>query len=388
MNLCLISSTFPLPGESPTIGPDNVVFNLAKELVKLDVDLFIEIITIRSDINKPFSDEFFPNVVVHYYPSFKLIPRSLGDPIIIKRVINEFKFDLIHSHYSIALSKILDLDTPKVVTLHEILWGEKTTTTSLIIKIGYYDYNIYLLKKVLLKINTLVAISPYVIDELRSKTLDKNLTIYQINNPIEKSYFSLLKKDEGYTLFYPAFLNERKNQIAAVYAIKSIVEKRLIGEKVKDLKLILTGGCDKKYLKKITSLINKTNLNDIIYYRGKVSRDEIKELYSKASIVYLFSKQETQPMAILEAMATGTPVIASNIKSNSYLIKQGVNGYLVDPEDINKIVEYTIELLENEEKRRIMGQNAKMIAENMYSSDTIALKTINMYQNILGQNKN
>jgi glycosyltransferase involved in cell wall biosynthesis len=150
------------------------------------------------------------------------------------------------------------------------------------------------------------------------------------------------------------------------------------------IKLILTGGFDIKYLEKVNESIIKNNLTQNVEYLGRVSRDKILELYQKASIVYLLSNQETQPMSIMEAMATGTPVIASDIDSNRYLIENGVNGYLMDQKNPEKIAECTIELLDNKEKRMKMGMIARKIAQDKYHSDTIAKQTLEMYENIVG----
>ncbi|WP_177165247.1 glycosyltransferase family 4 protein [Methanococcoides vulcani] len=380
MKVCYIGE-FPLPNHSPGAGPENVLYNLVKGICKSNNNIDVSIVTIRNDVTNPFTHEYFSNVPVHYIPSFKLLPRSFGDPIKIRKFIEENDFDLIHAHYPIALAKIMDMDIPKILTLHGIFHIEKKFVKNPLTRLLYHDYNTYMLKKILSKLDGFVAISPYVIDILKEmNTYDKMNGIFQINNPIDELFFSIssTKKDKSNFIIYPARITERKNQLAAIEVIK------LVKEKVPDVKLILTGGSDKTYLEKVNESIIKNNLTQNVEYLGKVSRDKILELYQKASIVYLLSNQETQPMSIIESMATGTPVIVSKINSNKYLVENGVNGYLMDQNDPEKIAECTVELLANKEKRVKMGECARHIAQNKYNSDIIVEQTLEMYKKILG----
>jgi glycosyltransferase involved in cell wall biosynthesis len=381
MKLCLVTSIFPLPGESPSVGPDNVVFNLIKGLKKLKPDISIEVVTIRKDINHLIIDDrLFPNVRIHYYPGFKFLPRSLQDPIIVKKFVKQYDFDIIHSHSPVALAKILDFDTPKILTLHGIYWKEKLYVKNLFLRLSFYNYNTYMFKKIFSKVDAFIAISPYVLDEIKSMNISGNYPmIFQINNPIDDSFFmNPSNKKTNNIIFHPGVIRSLKNQITSINVINTIKDE------IPDLKLILAGSIsESKYFKKIHSIVNENNLFNNVEYLGSVSRSEMLDLYSKSSIVYLLSNHEVQPMVVLEAMATGTPVIASNLKSISNLIDDGVTGYLVDPQDKKKIVELTLDLLKNENRRSIMGNQAKEVAKRKFSSDIIAKQTLDMYDSIL-----
>lgn len=380
MNTCFIGE-FPLPGNSPSAGPENVLNNLVKGINNFDKSINIDILSIHNDINQAFVSEYLPNVFVHYFPRLPFLPRSFGDPIIVKKFLGKNSFDLIHAHYPIALSKIMDTETPKILTLHGMFHLEKEFVSNPFVNLFYHDYNMHMLKKIAPKLDGFVAISPYVISELSNKGICiKNKNIFQINNPIGDSFFSIEKGKNvsNNLIFYPARITERKNQLAAISSIK------LVKKEISSLKLVFTGGYDLDYLKKLNDAIISNDLNNVVEYRGKVPRDQILQLYNSSSILWMLSRQETQPMAIIEAMATGTPVIASNINSNSYLVEHGVTGYLVDPDDPIKIAEYTVELLNNKEKRMKMGENAKSVAQKQYHSDAVIEKTLKMYEKVMG----
>ena len=106
MKIAILISFYPLPGESPHVGPDNVVFNLVKGLVRLDSNISIDIVTILNDVKKAFVDERFPCVRVYYLPRLKYLSRSFSDQIIIKKFLKKHDYDIVHAHYPIALAKI------------------------------------------------------------------------------------------------------------------------------------------------------------------------------------------------------------------------------------------------------------------------------------------
>ena len=123
MKLCMIG-LFPLPGQSPSVGPDNVLYNLINEISK-EEDIFIDIVSIRNDIQDHFIDKIYPNVQIHYFPRIKYIIRSIGDAIIVRKFLSNHKFDIIHSHAPLALSLVMGIDTPKVLTQHGMFHLEK-----------------------------------------------------------------------------------------------------------------------------------------------------------------------------------------------------------------------------------------------------------------------
>lgn len=378
MKICIISPIFPLPGNSPHLGPDNVIYNFLQSVAHNNSELIIDVVTILNDIDNEISDELFPNIHVTYLPAIKILPRSLTDPYIIKAYLKNKVYDLIHAHYPIALLHILNHHVPLVLTLHGIIWEEKKFVKNRYVNFFYHDYNTHVIKKILSEIDGFVAISPYVIHKLTEAGLPLNQNkIYQINNSISTAYLNINNSLEEHIIFYPAKISELKNQRAAIEAIK------LLKERCKQIKLIFSGIPDKQYLKSVLDEVKSNGLTDYVEYVGVLNREQMLDYYKKASIVMLLSYQETQPMVILEAMAAGIPVIASNLQSISSIIEHGTTGYLVDPNDFESISAYIIALIENKNKRILMGFNAKEKALKYYNPHLAAEKTIEMYKSVL-----
>lgn len=103
-------------------------------------------------------------------------------------------------------------------------------------------------------------------------------------------------------------------------------------------------------------LVKKLKLESQVHFLGY--RTDIKELLSISDLYVFPSIQEGLPVALMEAMATGLPIIASNIRGNRDLIQNGRNGFLVE----NKIEEYSlkiVELMENPQLRKKISEQAK-----------------------------
>ena len=95
-----------------------------------------------------------------------------------------------------------------------------------------------------------------------------------------------------------------------------------------DFRLVLVGdGPEEKQLRKLAAGLD---LEQEIYYAGRVPNEEIKN-YCRASDLFLFSsRSETQGIVLLEAMASGTPVVAVRASGVSDIVVDGVNGFMTD----------------------------------------------------------
>jgi D-inositol-3-phosphate glycosyltransferase len=87
-------------------------------------------------------------------------------------------------------------------------------------------------------------------------------------------------------------------------------------------------------------------------------------------------------MVALEAMAMGTPVVASEVGGLAFLIQDGVNGFLVPSRDPEALAERIFTLLNDENCQRQLGQQAALIAKK-YDWALIVERMLNVYQDVL-----
>lgn len=88
-------------------------------------------------------------------------------------------------------------------------------------------------------------------------------------------------------------------------------------------------------------------------------------------------------MVIVEAMAAGVPVIASNVGGIPYQVRNGETGFLINPGDVGALTERLVMLLSNNAMRQSFGSAAKLLAASEYQADRVVDKTISVYREII-----
>jgi glycosyltransferase EpsD len=138
-------------------------------------------------------------------------------------------------------------------------------------------------------------------------------------------------------------LSERKNHEIVIRALSKLEDK--------NYKFFIVGmGKLNDYL---AETIKNLNLSEHVFLLGY--RTDISELCQAADLFIFPSYQEGLPVALMEAMASGLPCIASNIRGNVELIEDGKGGYLCSPGNANEFAEKINALSNCEELRSRMG---------------------------------
>ena len=109
----------------------------------------------------------------------------------------------------------------------------------------------------------------------------------------------------------------------------------------------------------IASAIEKYNLSELVTYEGWVSGDKKHKCLQWADVYILPSYNEGLPIAVLEAMAYGKPVISTTVGGIPEVISQGINGFLIRPGDTKSLTSAIKNLINNPEKINSMGLESK-----------------------------
>ena len=126
-------------------------------------------------------------------------------------------------------------------------------------------------------------------------------------------------------------------------------------------------------------------LEDLVVFLGKRSQDTLPYYYSAAEVVVMPSHYESFGMVALEAMACGTPVIASQVGGLAYLIQDNVTGFVVPDDEPEGLANKISMLLQDKNLREKFGRQGAEYAKD-YSWENIADKVIDLYQNIFALN--
>jgi glycosyltransferase involved in cell wall biosynthesis len=120
-----------------------------------------------------------------------------------------------------------------------------------------------------------------------------------------------------------------------------------------------------------------------VTFAGCVDRAKIATMLQIASMLVLPSAQENAPMAIAEAMAAGTPVLATSVGGVPEMVRNGDTGFLYQPGDIAALVEHAGRLLRDPVLRTEFGRRAYRLARERYAPSAVASATVNVYRGLL-----
>jgi len=139
--------------------------------------------------------------------------------------------------------------------------------------------------------------------------------------------------------------------------------------------LVVGGGSQLDDLKK-TAI--ELGIHDHVIFEG--IREDIPEILSAIDIFVLPSISEGMPLALLEAMASGKPVIGSKVGGIPELIEDGLTGYLVPPGDPNRLAGSIVKLSVDHELMRSMGREARRKVEEKYNVKVQVERLVNLYE--------
>ena len=153
---------------------------------------------------------------------------------------------------------------------------------------------------------------------------------------------SLGLKKSDFVMIYAAELSKRKRQIWLINSIKDLLYN------YSDIQLLLPG---KDSLNgKCQNLVKKLKLENQIHFLGY--RNDIPNLLKISDLALSSASQEGLPVNLMEAMYLGLPIIASNCRGNRDLVKDGINGYLINLFDKKEFCKKITNIYNNQFKRK------------------------------------
>jgi glycosyltransferase involved in cell wall biosynthesis len=112
-------------------------------------------------------------------------------------------------------------------------------------------------------------------------------------------------------------------------------------------------------------------------------QDQVEGLTADFDVFLLPSISEGLGLSLLEAMALGKPVVATEVGGIPEVVKSGVNGLLVPPENDRALAEAIIKILSSKQMAFSLGQAAKNTVFDKFSARYMAEKTMEIYDKIL-----
>jgi len=304
------------------------------------------------------------------------------------KYLKQNDFDVIHVHLPFAANILININRKlrekMVYTAH--IGEEKKRfaldpSAPLVLKL--FSPDLYLMKR--------IKKSVVLNEPLKEKLINKGIEeekLEVVPNGIDVDEFNLSKEevervkrkyelnDDKVVVMFSGSITPRKGVIHLVKAVEMIDDDKIL------LLIVGSPNVDREYAKMVVDYVKKKNIN--AKFTGFVPYEDLKALYSACDIFVLPSFEEGHGIVLTEALASGNPLIGSNVGGIPMQIRDGWNGFLVEPGNERQLVEKIKYLIENEEERKIMGKNSRRLAEEVFDWKKIAENYLKVYKEVAG----
>ena len=250
-----------------------------------------------------------------------------------------------------------------------------------------------LLLKALSLANAIISISPGLSDSYRQSflPLDKLVEIPNGINTNEfrplseamrrelKSYLQLPADDQIVT--FVGNISQRKGVDLLIEAWRNVIAKR------PHLRLLLIGplgdkysGVSNSFAEDLFDRVRRYGLSDKVSFLGY--RDNVKQYLQVSDLFVLPSRLEGLPNALLEAMACGVACVATDITPISDIITDGINGLTFPKDDVSKLSQVILALIDDLERAQKLGEEARKTILGKFSLDKVACRYVKLYESL------
>lgn len=212
--------------------------------------------------------------------------------------------------------------------------------------------------------------------------VDAGIKVVALPNAVKVEKLDYEKNDSDVTRFlYVGHLKQEKGLLDLLQAIKLLQSETSLTIKV----CLMGKGDTSENEARIREAFAVENVPGVEFL-GLLSGEEKWRQFAAADVFILPSHGEDMPLALLEAMACGLPVVATDVGAIPELIENGVNGYLVKPHDTISLAEKMKLMAEQKQLRAAIGlTNTKKVAKD-FSFGAYELKLGKVYFEIIGAN--
>ncbi|WP_353777914.1 glycosyltransferase [Winogradskyella sp. 3972H.M.0a.05] len=173
-----------------------------------------------------------------------------------------------------------------------------------------------------------------------------------IPNTIEiKNYKYFERTDKSIKLLWVRSFSKIYNPSMAIHVLKLLKESNY------DASLCMVGPDSDGSLSEVKDLAASLDLD--VEFTGKLAKEKWIELSENYNIFINTTNFDNMPVSVIEAMALGLPIVSTNVGGIPYLIENGADGLLVEPNNPEIMVDAVISIIEDESLRKRLAANAR-----------------------------
>jgi glycosyltransferase involved in cell wall biosynthesis len=394
MNVCFVTPEyFPISG-----GTGAYVYYLSQHLQKLGHN--VHVVARHSED----SEDVVDGVDVHYrkgkgnvVTKYWRFARSASKKL--KEVNEEIGLDIIHANLPLVPSFAIPKGSGRalVCAVHSTWKGEAIVTKrdnpknlnaneKMMLRFNFMlrSYE----KKLMNRSDALIAVSKYTVDELTELYGINEEKIHVIYNGVDidkfkprtnkselKREFSLDEKQK--TVLFVGRLYHRKGLEILLHSVPPVLEE------FGDVKFAISGTGFKEKEENLRMLAKELDIEEHVTFLGYVPDEKLPFLYAASDVFVLPAIYENFPFAILEAQATGLPVISTKVGGIPEFLVDNENGFLIDPGEPTQLTQKLLTLLQDPKLAKEMGERGRKLIEEKLSWRLITKQVIELYYKLL-----
>lgn len=222
--------------------------------------------------------------------------------------------------------------------------------------------------------------------------VNSNIKYFRLNDSLRDAFYQEPKWNYFSCQKHSIFITQAQYPIKGFHLLLQAVS--LIKYKYPDIKVYVAGNNPfnikfyrlSSYQLYIKKIIKKYGLQENIQYLGFLNQNDIKETLLKVNLFISPSTIENESNSMCEAMLTGTPIVASNVGGISSILTDGVDGYLYDVDDIEKLSSLIDLVFSSKENINIKLNNVIKKAYRLFDRDKNYNDLINIYNSVIKEN--
>lgn len=348
--------------------------NLVNSLLKIDQKMDIHIVSFSNKSITIKENGYTLHLLkLEKFPTsqYWYLPKILNDKIL------KIRPDIVHLHFTYPpYSFVTHLNIPVIITVHGLssvrVKGSYPKSDYLNLKFILYPY---FEKKALRNASRVITVSQWAKEESDKLIGVDSKTVYIPNGVNYKKYCNI----EPMQISHPSifFIGRLVKFKGVDILIKSL---QIVKKVYPDIHLYIAGnGPQSRNLK---SLSRDLNLDSSITFLSFLSEEDKLKMLKSADIFVVPSRIETFGIVILEALASGIPIVASNTGGIPQILDNGKYGLLAETENSEDLAQKIIALIKNKSLRDELSEKGKQRAKE-YSWDNVAFRTTELYSSIL-----
>ena len=374
MNICYFIGSFQIG------GAENMLYNIISNLDRKKFNVFIAVNKYEGQLLSKYESLKCP---IYVFPKgFKRLSSIYEFYNFLKKNNIECLHLNLLSTFSIGITAAVLAKTQKVITHWHNVYGKTKRD-------GFFLRNLYSICRTNLLMKYSYNFSHNTV------AISKKVKFYNCNKfNISKKKVSVIYNAIDFKKIPKNFKSDKNNYIK-IGTVGKVCEQKGIDElliafsiarkKIKNLKLEIIGNVNFKepnhYTKKIKSLVENLGLSDDVFFTGNLDYIDVFKKMDSWKLFVLSSKWEGFGLVIIEAMAFGKAVIASDVDAIPEIIDHGKNGIIYKSGNTKDLSSKIISLISNDILRNQISEKAKKSSQNRFNIDRMIFDLEKIYFN-------